>query len=258
MLFLLGDTIPAAYLFDRKNDSNSRSKKRNFEDFCRQLKYRQVYILPGNHDYYHGYWKDEMAGYQEFFATHNLETQFQTINCSTGTLDDNTIWVATTLWTNMNNDDPMSHQVVRCGMRDYCGLIKHSRDTPSDITTHMTVERHHQHVNYLMGIIDQNQQKNVIVLTHHVPTWAVVPNEFKHDFHFNAGYYSNLDEFILDRPQIKTWIHGHNHRNSDFWIGNCHITSNQRGYPPNAWSNMSGEPFKQFGFNLYLDLQKSS
>jgi hypothetical protein len=46
----------------------------------------------------------------------------------------------------------------------------------------------------------------------------------------NGAYSSELSEFILDRPQIKLWTHGHTHDVFDYMIGGCRIVCNPRGY----------------------------
>jgi hypothetical protein len=48
-----------------------------------------------------------------------------------------------------------------------------------------------------------------------------------------------LSEFILDRPQIKLWTHGHVHNVNDYMIGDTRVVSNPRGYegyePETGW-----------------------
>jgi hypothetical protein len=46
----------------------------------------------------------------------------------------------------------------------------------------------------------------------------------------NGGYHSHLEYFIMDHPQIKTWVHGHMHDAVDYMIGETRILSNPRGY----------------------------
>jgi hypothetical protein len=46
----------------------------------------------------------------------------------------------------------------------------------------------------------------------------------------NGAYSSDLDQFILDRPQIKLWTHGHTHEPFDYMIGSTRVVCNPRGY----------------------------
>ena len=46
----------------------------------------------------------------------------------------------------------------------------------------------------------------------------------------NGGYSSDLESFIIDRPQIKLWTHGHTHDDFDYTIGSTRVVCNPRGY----------------------------
>ena len=51
-----------------------------------------------------------------------------------------------------------------------------------------------------------------------------------HDVLMNGAYSSELDEYIMDHPQIKLWTHGHTHEDFDYMIGSTRIVCNPRGY----------------------------
>jgi hypothetical protein len=46
----------------------------------------------------------------------------------------------------------------------------------------------------------------------------------------NGNFYSNMDQFIMDNPQIQLWIHGHMHDPFDYGIGGTRVVCNPRGY----------------------------
>jgi hypothetical protein len=46
----------------------------------------------------------------------------------------------------------------------------------------------------------------------------------------NGGYRSDLDEFIMDHPEIVLWTHGHMHDPFDYVIGTTRVVCNPRGY----------------------------
>ena len=46
----------------------------------------------------------------------------------------------------------------------------------------------------------------------------------------NCGYASNLGGFITQHPNIKAWIYGHCHAQTQFKIGDCICINNSRGY----------------------------
>jgi hypothetical protein len=46
----------------------------------------------------------------------------------------------------------------------------------------------------------------------------------------NGAYNSRLEDFILARPGIKLWTHGHTHEDFDYMIGSTRVVCNPRGY----------------------------
>jgi hypothetical protein len=72
-------------------------------------------------------------------------------------------------------------------------------------------------------------EKNCVIISHHAPSYKSL-NSMHSGNALDGAYASDLSEFILDRPQIKYWIHGHCHMNTDYQIGDCRVLSNQRGY----------------------------
>jgi hypothetical protein len=70
----------------------------------------------------------------------------------------------------------------------------------------------------------------MVVVGHHAPSKASTHPRYADDTLMNGGYSSELSEFILDRPGIKLWTHGHTHEDFDYMIGGCRIVCNPRGY----------------------------
>lgn len=71
--------------------------------------------------------------------------------------------------------------------------------------------------------------KKIVVVTHHAPSEQSISVVYRNDI-LNPAFASNLENFILDRPNIKLWCHGHIHSASDYTIGNCRVICNPRGY----------------------------
>lgn len=74
-----------------------------------------------------------------------------------------------------------------------------------------------------------NPFKKVVVLTHHAPSIQSVSPEYKED-RLSSAYASNLEQFILDRPNIVAWCHGHVHSKADYMIGQCRVLAEPFGY----------------------------
>lgn len=71
--------------------------------------------------------------------------------------------------------------------------------------------------------------KEIVVVTHHAPSIKSIPEIYLTD-KSTPAFASNLEPFILDRPNIKLWCHGHIHTTCDYQIGNCRVICNPRGY----------------------------
>jgi Icc-related predicted phosphoesterase len=92
-----------------------------------------------------------------------------------------------------------------------------------------SVEDHKKMVDYI-NIVTQDKTKSYVVVTHHAPSSESVAECYKHDTLMNGAFYSDLSDFILDRPQIKLWTHGHMHNVSDYMMGDTRVVCNPRGY----------------------------
>jgi hypothetical protein len=87
----------------------------------------------------------------------------------------------------------------------------------------------------------------VVVVGHHAPSKASTHPRYKNEYHMNGAYSTNLDDFILDRRQIKLWTHGHTHEPFDYMIGTTRVVCNPRGY--DGYEDMADK------FNLkYVDV----
>lgn len=86
-----------------------------------------------------------------------------------------------------------------------------------------------QTVEAIDAVCKKFPDKKIVVITHHAPSMMSVPREYKND-EITPCYASNLEDFILDRPNIKLWCHGHIHQASDYEIGDCRVICNPRGY----------------------------
>jgi hypothetical protein len=52
-----------------------------------------------------------------------------------------------------------------------------------------------------------------------------------------------LSEFILDRPQIKVWVHGHTHDEFSYVIGDTRIVAHPRGYLFHERGSQEDDPY---------------
>ena len=86
----------------------------------------------------------------------------------------------------------------------------------------------------------------VVVVTHHAPSiQSMVCRD--NNTAIVSAYVSNLENFIMEHPEIKLWCHGHLHQHCDYKIGECRVISNPRGYVPY-------QEHKLFNENLIIEV----
>ena len=93
--------------------------------------------------------------------------------------------------------------------------------------------------------------KKFIVMTHHSPSMKSVHPKFGVDALNYAFSNTRLEDFIMDNPNIKYWVHGHTHDSHDYMIGECRVVCNPRGYARQG--SVFGEN-KNFNIDLTLEI----
>jgi Icc-related predicted phosphoesterase len=236
VLIMAGDIMEAGHLRLADNAKKNTFIADRYRRFCSEelIKYRNVIYIAGNHEHYNNSYDDTHARLKRELPdnVHFLEAESVTI--------DDVHFFGGTFWTDMNKRDPITLQVVKQGMADF-SLIKFGEGIRVDsnygdsywtnkFTTAYAAGVFEDTVKKLKVFLDEHVNDKVVVISHHAPSPISINEKYKDDFHMNFGYHSNLTEFIMDHPQIKTWVHGHMHDPVDYMVGETRILSNPRGY----------------------------
>lgn len=104
------------------------------------------------------------------------------------------------------------------------------KEEPSKFCPEDTVEEHKKMLDFIRHVTEGEFDKKFIVVGHHTPSTFSCHEMFVHDQIMNGAYHSDLIEFIMDRPQIKLWTHGHTHHQFDYMLGTTRVVCNPRGY----------------------------
>lgn len=183
---------------------------RFFEETCGN--FHQVLYIPGNHEHYMGHIDDtvknlrnKLGHINNLCIANNHEYDYYGIK----------IWMGT-LWSDMSRNDPLIMEQCRMTINDYnyisCGEGYTRNLSPSD-----TVKLFEETVD----LINYNAD---IVVTHHAPSYQATHPRFRYST-TSGAFYSNLDKKIYD-SNIKYWIYGHVHYNTEFEIGGTKVMSN--------------------------------
>ena len=241
VLILSGDICVAKDLrspdpYEIIDSKKSAMYQEFFRNCCAEFK--DVIYVMGNHEHYHG---DIKYTYNILKKNLSHHTNLHIMEKETITIDDVT-FVCGTLWTDMNKEDPNTMYGIRGYMNDF-RIIENSdnitywRDEDGNSherTAKLIPEDVLAEHKKTLEFIDQTTKAwpwaKYVVVGHHAPSKLSTKPQYEKDVMVNGAYSSDLSEFILDRPQIKVWTHGHTHHNFDYMIGSTRIVANPRGY----------------------------
>ena len=133
----------------------------------------------------------------------------------------------------MNSEDPNTMHRIRMMMNDFNCVKNGIKTDDKYYSTFMPEDAVEDHKAFLKGLDDilaLHPNLSTVVVGHHSPSKASTHPRYKGEFVMNGAYSSNLDDFILDRRQIKLWTHGHTHEDFDYMIGTTRVVCNPRGY----------------------------
>jgi len=264
VLVLSGDICTANDLNDRDihgiMGENTRSNMyHTFFQECSE-RFPHVVYVAGNHEHYNGDYAITLPRLKEKLGylknLHILDKEHIEL--------DGYVFVGGTLWTDMNKEDALTLYNIKDMMNDF-RIIKNSNSTGShkvpiykkdsdgnyfknengfNVIDHYefetfiprfnpedAVKDHYKMMDYLKIIIDTlGKDRKYIVCGHHSPSKLSTKPRYEKEVLMNGAYSSDLSEFILDRPCIKLWTHGHTHHIFDYMIGSTRIVCNPRGY----------------------------
>jgi predicted phosphodiesterase len=249
VLILSGDICVARDLMEYETnigvDFGKSSRYHEFFSTCSR-EFPHVLYIVGNHEHYHGDFKNTIPDLKKRLGyldnLHILDKEIFEI--------DDTVFVGGTLWTDMNKEDPLTMHAISRMMNDFRCVENSNREVNyktfddnenPDKPTFRTrasrfcpedaVEDHKKMLDYIRIIYqDMPPWKQMVVVGHHTPSHVSCHPKYKDDHLMNGGYHSDLIEFILERPGIKLWTHGHTHELFDYMIGSTRVVCNPRGY----------------------------
>ena len=215
-----------------------------FRDFLKRCSFQfpNVIYVAGNHEFYHGKWNQTLETLStecaKFPNVYFLERGCKKI--------DDVTFVGGTLWTDMNKGDPITLHAARDMMNDF-RIIRKEFEGYTALKPYDTTVRHQQTKDYIRNVVAEKHDEKFVVVGHHSPSHQSCHPMYADDKLMNGCYHSSLEEFILDRPQIKLWTHGHTHHAFDYMIGGTRVVCNPRGY--DGYENNTG-----FNPNLVIEV----
>jgi hypothetical protein len=249
VLILSGDICVARDIMEYEPetglDFGKSSRYHKFFQECSENFPHVIYVV-GNHEHYHGDFKYTVSDLKKRLGyLKNLHI----LDKETFEIDD-TLFVGGTLWTDMNKEDPLTMHAISRMMNDFRCVDNSNRDVtyktyddpekpekptfrtrPAKFCPEDAVTEHKKMLEYIRIVYEgMPPWKQMVVVGHHTPSHVSCHPKYKDDSLMNGGYHSDLTEFILDRPGIKLWTHGHTHELFDYMLRSTRVVCNPRGY----------------------------
>lgn len=265
VLILGGDIFVARDLAQRDpyGIMGMEYRSNRYHDFMQRCaqRFSHVILIAGNHEHYNGDFArtvphiKDVLGYLD--NVHVLEKESVRIGDVT--------FIGSTLWTDMNREDPQTLHMIKKYMNDY-RVIENSNEVvhfkkvvardkpvgmtdeewlskpmedrtqakfdtrPAKFSPQNSVDEHKAALQFIQQTVDQDPQGKFVVIGHHAPSRRSIKPQYAGDVHVNGAYSSDLEEFMHARPQIKLWTHGHTHHGFDYMVGSTRVVCNPRGY----------------------------
>jgi predicted phosphodiesterase len=209
-------------------DSDKGFRFRQFFKRCASEFPHVIYIM-GNHEHYNGDFQNSADIIRKEFSQYDnayfLDKEVKVI--------DNITFIGGTLWTDMNKEDPITLWDISNMMNDFRIVTNSARkvgtsDKAARFLPEDAVEDHKAMLKFIGDSIPTVGK--CVVVGHHAPSKQSIKPRYYGNYHMNGGYSSDLESFIIERPQIKLWTHGHTHDPFDYMVGTTRVLCNPRGY----------------------------
>lgn len=181
--------------------------KELLDDLKKSNQKMRIYGVFGNHDYHNS----DLCVSE---ATNHYEAVF---------IGTDTILILTTLWTDFCGMDP---EVVKYCYTTYSDFERIKYDKQKIKPKHIK-EMFDASVEFIGGMSKDFPEHKIVVATHFAPSFKSCPD---YKYKDKGWFASDLEQFILDHPNIVLWCHGHIHTSSDYTIGNCRVVCNPYGF----------------------------
>ena len=203
-----------------------------------------LYVL-GNHEHYNGNFQLTEREIEAALESYNLSHLVTVAGGATKIEFDGLRILAGTLWTDLNNDNVLTHATVSSYLNDYKVISNGS----AKLTTEDTYSEFQKTISQFDTWLKEDYSGKTVIVTHHMPSDKAVAFTFKNDYHMNGGFRSDLDSFI-EKYAPSMWLFGHTHSNCDIMVSQTRLLCNPRGYPRRSgnYENLDFNP------NLIINL----
>ncbi len=221
---------------------------------------KDIIYIQGNHEYYR---KDKKT-IHDLFQKAKIDCSVMDIRFPESLhepgcfVKDGIAFIYSTLWTDfcLFGRESMARAMFGAanGMNDYVFIHSPNENGIIEpISPKLTRFFHAENFERMRRLVydfeNDRAIEKIVIVSHHSPSIQSSLAKYRASI-ITASYASNLEEWILNSPKIKLWIHGHVHNSNDYMIGECRVMSNPRGY----CSKRHGDENENFNPNLVVEI----
>lgn len=144
---------------------------------------------------------------------------------------DDILFIGCTLYTDFNlyGTPVMSMRLAREGMNDFNYVYCDQDGRRVKLYPDKTAQWHEQSVKFIDETCENNKDKKIVVVTHHCPNEESLSIEYANSM-LNPAYASDLEWIMEKHDNLKLWVCGHVHNDSDFIVYGTRVLSHPFGY----------------------------
>lgn len=196
---------------------------RNFEDQLNEIstKFEHVIAVYGNHEFYGKdiAWKADPK---------SLADNVHVLDCSSFQIGD-TLFLGCTLWTDFKNEDWFVLMAADKGINDFYVVTDNNGGTR--FTAKAAATKHYMERNWLKRMIELNRDKEIVIVTHFMPSYGCIHERWKTTSSDTLNYYFSAQcDDIIEMCEAKAWIFGHTHDRRELTMAGVPMYCNPMGY----------------------------
>lgn len=197
---------------------------RKFETTMTEIasKFEKVIYLLGNHEFYHKdvSWRPNI----------NLMPDNVILLDRSCYLQEDVIFIGATLWSDFKNQDHWVMKYADNSINDFYMITKSNGGRK--FTVQDAYDIHLLDKEYIKCMIELNRNKKIVIVTHFMPSYALVHPKWKSGNCDTLNYYfsSSCDDLVVDSGAA-VFISGHTHDAYDTMLGDVRCVCNPFGYP---------------------------
>jgi Icc-related predicted phosphoesterase len=177
--------------------------------------YRQVFWVPGNHEFYYRNISDFSVSFnlklhENINIVNNIELQYEGIQ-----------FIFSTLWSRISE---RNEKIIEQNVSDFECITRNDRRFKSSDYNKL----HDESLNFIRQSITPENSR-VVIVSHHVPS-SFCNKRDHNNSSINEAFCVDLTEYI-EKSNVSFWIYGHSHFNQKpLYIGKTILLTNQLGY----------------------------